>query len=224
MISKAEKLNDLAAEDKQLLQAVLGLFAVPQMLEQIEQEVAGYGERLLRIEEAQCLHEDGIRELEGLHRKQSQALEAFYRKQSCMEEASRQQTLLSQQHYDRHVVEPLTRRVFPLIDMLSDASKNNDGQHLDILEAIQADLHELLAGYGVEPIFVSVGDIFDAKTMQPVHFVPTHRVTKDKTVEFMVRPGFRREERVLRVAMVGLYRFENPQSITLLTRKGENHE
>ena len=118
MISKAEKLNDIRSTDKQLLQAVLGLFAVPQMLEQIEQEAVEHGERLSRIEKALCLHENSIRELEGLHRKQSQALDAFYQKQNCMEEASRQQTLLSQQHFDRNIIEPLACRIFPLIDML----------------------------------------------------------------------------------------------------------
>jgi len=215
-MNKTKDLNDLAGPDKQLLQAILGLCAMPATLERIEQEVAGQNERLSGIEEAQCLQKNSLRGIEGSNQKQSQALEAFYQRQQCMEEASRQQTLLSQQHFDRHVIEPLARQVFPLIDVLSESGSRCqcDQGCEDHSEAFQAELLDLLASYGIEPIHAASGSAFDAKTMQPACFMNTDQLSRDMTVKDIVRLGFRREDRILRPVMVDLYRFEKPQAIT----------
>ena len=213
MISEVEKLDEIEIADMQLLRAILRLFAVPKTLEQIEQEFIGHSERLSRIEKAQCLQENGIRELEALHRKQSQALDAFYQGQNCMEEASRQQTLLSEQHYDRHIIEPLARRIFPLIDLLSENISRCPGgsSSSDTFEAVKAELIDLLANYGVEPVEVVSGSAFDAKIMQPVSFTDTDKLKKNMTIKAVVRLGFRRDERIVRPVMVDVYRFEKSE-------------
>lgn len=226
LIGGARDLKGITEAEAQAFQAIRRLFAVPQSLEQLAQEVVEQGGRLSRIEEAQGLYGSSVRELEGSHRRQAQALEAFYQQQSCMEEASRQQTLLSQQHFDRHIIEPLARRIFPLIDMISEhiSGSRNHANPSDAFEAAKAELVDLLESYGVELVHVVAGSDFDATTMKPVSFTHTNQPHMNRIVKTVVRPGFRRDERVLRSAMVDLYRFEESRSITALNREGENHE
>ncbi len=204
--------------EQSIAQVIVEMLAVPQTLEQIQQSLIEQDGRIAQMEEAQALQGRSLQRSEGSIQKLTQGIEAFYQRQQCLDQASERFSLLSQEHYDRHVIEPLTRRVFPLLDMLTEVSSNNsEGQTADVdcelSEALAADLYELLAGYGVEPVVVTAGSVFDGKTMQPVHSVRTYRPTEDKTVQSMVRPGFRRDEQILRPAMVSIYRFEGSERI-----------
>ena len=214
MIATRIPIDDQSPWEQKIAQAIVQLLAMPQTLEQIQESLDEQNKRIVQLEKAQIRQGQTLQESEGSIQKLTQGIEAFYQRQQCVEQASERLSLLSQQHYDRHVIEPLTRRVFPLMDMLSEASQNSEEQHSDILEAVQADLHELLAGYGVEPISVSAGGAFDAKTMQPVQLIPTHRKTEDKAIQSMIRPGFRCDKRILRPAMVVMYRFEGSKHIS----------
>ncbi len=205
--------NQQSLEQK-LPRAVAQFLAMPQVLEQIQQSQSEQREQIAKLEEIQSLQGRSLQSLERLFVKQTEAVEALYGKQDCLEQTSRQQTLLSEQHYQQHVIEPLVRRVFPLIDMLLETASGSNGEpfpnaQTDLLEALRAELYELLAGYGIEPIRVTAGSQFEAKVMKPVRFVPTPRAKKDKKIESVVRPGFRRGERILRPVMVAVYRFKD---------------
>jgi len=226
MMDTTQNSCDFTGANMRLIRAALGLFEVPQILEQIELEFGESGEKLSRIEQGQRLHENSLRELEDVQNKQAQALEAFYQRQNCMTEASRQLTLLSEQHFDMHIIEPLARRIFPSIDMLSEKISRcrNGSSQLDAFEAVKTELLDVLANYGVEPLVVVSKSAFNAKTMKPVSFTSTKQAGKDMTVNAVVRLGFRREERILRATMVDLYRFEISKTINCQTNQERKHD
>ena len=58
------------------------------------------------------------------------------------------------------------------------------------------------------------GSVLEAKIMQPARLVPTHHPENDKIIESMLRPGFRRDELILRPAVVSIYRFENSKHLS----------
>ncbi len=203
---------------QRLAQAIVRILDMPQMLEQVQQSLGELAGQIAQIEQAQALHGRTLQRSEGAIQKLTEAIEAFYQKQDCLEQASERFSLLSQQHYDSHVIEPLVRCVFPLVDMLSEAASADNGDG-DLFKAFIADLHELLATYGVEPIQAATGSIFDPKTMQPVEFAPTCNRKDDKLVESMVRQGFRRGDRILRPAMVVIYRFDGSKQTSSNSRK-----
>ena len=219
MVESEVPVEDQQPLEQRLSQAIAHILAMPQTLEQIQQAQSVQREQIAQFDKVQSLQGRILQSLERFSLKQTEAVEALYGKQDCLEQTSRQQTLLTEQHYQQHIIEPLARRVFPLIDMLAGAISGSDGQQhpngqLDLLEALTVDLHELLAGYGVEPIRATAGSPFDAKTMRPVQRVPTPRARKDKTVESMVRLGFRRGEQILRPVAVSIYRFEGSKQIS----------
>ena len=219
MIGTRIPMDDQPPVEQKLAQVIAQILAMPQTLEQIQQSQSEQREQIAHLKEAQSLQGRSIQSLERFTLKQTEAVEALYGKQDCLEQTSRQQTLLSEQHYQEHVIEPLARRVFPLVDILSEAVSGSSGKLVstarsDLFEALTANMFELLADYGVEPIKVAAGSPFDAKIMKPVRFVPTYRSEDDKTVESMVRLGFRRDELILRPAAVSIYRFEGSKHIS----------
>lgn len=218
MSGKQPVIDDQQRLEENIAQAIVQMLAMPQTLEQIRQSLSEQDKRIAQLEEAQALQGQSLQRSEGLVQEIITGMEAFYRRQQCMDRASESLSTLSQQHYRRHIIDPLVRRIFPLVDMLAEASPKGDGEQAmgnesDVLEAFAADLCELLAGYGVEPIPVAAGSAFDPKTMQPVRFVPTLRPKDDKTVEAVARQGFRCDDRILRSAMVSIYRFDGSKRI-----------
>ena len=216
MIETEIPMADQPPLEQMLPQAIAQILAMPQTLEQIQQSQSEQSEQIAQLEETQSLQGQSLQSLEGSTQKLTEAVKALYGKQECLERTSRQNTLLSEQHYQQHVIEPLVRRIFPLIDILSESGSGSNGNQFpnarsDILAALAAELRELLAGYGVEPIQVADGSPFDAKIMKPVRFVTTFRSKDDKIVESMDRLGFRRDELILRPAAVCIYCFKSPK-------------
>lgn len=219
MIGTRIPIDDQPPLEQMLAQAIAQILAMPQTLEQIQQSQSEQREQIAKLEEIHSLQGRSLQKLEGSVLTQTEAVKALYGKQDCLEQTSRQQTLLSEQHYQEHVIEPLARRVFPLIDILSEAASGSNDKlisdaQLDLFEALTANMYELLADYGVEPIQTSAGGPFEAKIMKPVRFVPTLRARQDKTIESVVRPGFRRGEQMLRPVMVALYRFKDSKQLS----------
>lgn len=219
MVERRVPAEDQQPLEQKLPRIVAQFLAMPQTLVQIQQSQSEQREQIAKLEEIQSLQGRSLQSLERFTLKQTEAVEALYGKQDCLEQTSRQQTLLSEQHYQQHVIEPLVRRVFPLIDMLLETASGSNGEQFpnaqtDLLEALRVELYELLAGYGIELIRATTGSPFEGKIMKPVRFVPTPRARKDKKIESVVRPGFRRGERILRPVMVAVYRFEDSKQIS----------
>lgn len=121
-----------------------------------------------------------------------------------------QNSVLSEQHFESHVLEPLTRRLFPVIDLIDTALKQSGppagGEPVaQTLSAAHDQLTELLAVYGVEAIDVPVGSPFVARFMHAgeSRSAPNHQMVG--TVASTIRRGFREGERVLRPPVVVVY-------------------
>ena len=225
MYKKEKQERSSKAEQKLLMhgvaQMISHVYAMPQALEQIIQAGSEQESRIVRLEQMQLAHNQNLQDVESSLQKLATGLDAFYQQSQCLQQASDRLSLLSEQHYQQHVIEPLARRVFPLLDMYEEALSND--KQSDLLDAFAADLYELLAGFGVEPILMSVGDAFNPSTMQPMQTVFTQQRKSDKTVASVVRQGFCCQSRILRTAKVALYRFDRSRRVSIVkTEEGAN--
>ena len=96
--------NDIEAALEPFNRILMDMLSMPGVLQQLNQRLMESDKRYSAIETSQRIHRNGLEELGEILRKQTQALEAFYQKQQCLEEAGRQQTILTQQHFDRHII------------------------------------------------------------------------------------------------------------------------
>lgn len=213
MIDERIPIADETSKEPEIAQIMARIFTVPRILETIRQSLTDQERRLAQLEKLLTIHAQSNQALEGSIKSLTAGMEAFYQRQQCLEQASQRLTQLSQQHYEHHIIEPLSRSILSVVDMLRDASKNSNGQKSDLVEAIEASLHELLAAYGIKKISVAIGSDFDAKIMQPVRMIGVCQQRYDKKVEAVIRHGYRCNERILRPSMVSIYRFENPKEI-----------
>ena len=212
-----------AQEQSPTLGSVLGhqldrCFAIPSHLQELGGQVA---DLITRLEKQNTmlaeLHED-------LHTV-SETIGALYQKQECLENASRQQAMLTEEHYASHVIEPIGRQLFPMIDHATQALSGRIKANgmAELLEGLRAQLLDVLFRLGIEPIDVEEGTPFDARTMHPLGFTDSDRRARDRTVAAVLQPGFRRGKQVLRHQGVLLYRYtsetERDPEITSVTAK-----
>ena len=119
---------------------------------------------------------------------QGAAISSLCAQQECLEEASRRQKALSEEHYQSHVVEPLARHLLHIFDLVAGDSP--------LVTGIRHELLELLATYGVEELPRS--ETFDRKTMQSIQTVATEDPMLHGSVAKVSQVGFRRGDRILR--------------------------
>ena len=175
-----------------LAQMLAKCFQVPRQVQDVSTDVTGLGKLLNAI----------LARLEGVDRRIgeiAQMTEGLNRRQECLDRASREIQTLTEQHYEAHVIVPLTRQLLPLIDLIQDLSSspeegaaNGDGNgngHSDhsVLKALQAQILDLLASYGIEPMGTSEMEPFDPRTMFPMDFATTN----DPSLDRMVAKTFR---------------------------------
>jgi len=128
-------------------------------------------------------------------------------KQECLEHSSRLQTLLAEEHYASHVIDPVCRQLFPLVDFIQDAVRGAScepgaRQHLS---ALQDQILELLQNLGVDSVASVEGERFDPASMHPVRRLETDDSQLHGRVAEVVRLGFRRDTSVLRHQGVSVY-------------------
>jgi molecular chaperone GrpE (heat shock protein) len=173
------------------------------------------GERLAAIENAMGRLEKRLADLAA--------------KDGALERASAELGRLGQESYERHVIEPLVRSVFPLFDLVGDLA-GREGQTADrtsapaskVLGVVRSGLLEFLAPYGVEPFRHKAGAKFNRQLMRPLRLVPTEDKGLHLKVVQSCQTGFRWGERVLRPEAVILYQFKEaipPSSIPAEERR-----
>ena len=124
---------------------------------------------------------------------------------SLLENAGKINHLLSQQHYDDHIIQPIVRSVFPLFDIIEDARKCYDNSR--IFDALLCQLRQFLAVYNVKVIKHSINDKFDPKLMKPIKWLPTADQLQDGLVAESMQIGFcLNSERILRLETVALFK------------------
>jgi len=141
--------------------------------------------------------------------KQLQALTANHK---LLENAGRSNDLLGEQHYQKHVLEPLLRSLFPVFDLIQDAGKSSDNeqpQSEDLIQSVWAQLEQFLVNYDIHIIRHTSGQGLDPKVMKPMKWTLTTDQTLHRRVCESLQIGFRRgQERILRHESVSLYKFQ----------------
>jgi len=138
-----------------------------------------------------------------------------------LENASQENRILSEEHYQDHIVEPMVRSLFPVIDLINDAKNRNMDSGKDentgangLTEAIFIQLQQFLSAYQIEPIQHQPGAKFDPRQMRPLKTVSTQDKRLADRVARSLQAGFRcGRERLLRPESIALYKYCQPKSI-----------
>jgi len=178
---------------------IIGIVRTPGSLEFITRKLEGVSQHLLNRQEVANKHTERI---EG----NARMLQDLLDRQNLLEEASRQQQLLSQEHYEQHVIEPLTRQLCSILDLCKTELDDENASSYQSLQAIHQQVLELLAVYGCEPLQSQAGQAFDPATMRPLEWHQTGWLERDRQVAESLQMGFRRGKRILRFESVALYR------------------
>ena len=170
----------------------------------------------VQVKQQQALHE-----LEAM-RKQFEVLLATHK---LLENASVENQILGDQHYEEHVILPMVRSLFPILDLLYDAKvswkkadESPGDQFIAFADAIWTQLRQFLFQYEVEIIRHRPHARFDARLMRPVKVHATGNRSLDGLVAQCLQVGFRRgEDRLLRLETVSLYGYRPATQIETTT-------
>jgi len=132
-----------------------------------------------------------------------------------LENASQANHILSKQHYDDRIIQPMVRSLFTVIDIIEDACKswkdgqNNTNQHqVELLEAIRAQLQQFLANYDIEILRHEPSSPFQPQLMKPVSKISTSEKELDGLIAQSLQIGFQwNQQRLLRPESVSIYKF-----------------
>lgn len=145
-------------------------------------------------------------------------MEMLMANHKLLENAGRSNDLLGEQHYQKHVLEPLLRSVFPVFDLMKDAQNamgNEPSQFRDIIQSVWSQLEQFLVNYDVHIIQHTPGEDFDPKTTKPMKWNLTSDQTLHRHICESLQIGFRwGQERILRHESVSLYKFEADKTET----------
>jgi len=138
-----------------------------------------------------------------------------------LENASNENRLLAEQHYQQHIIEPMARSLFAVFDFVEDVRKvasvggREDDAHIDaLIEGILVQLRQFLSVYEIEPLRHSPTAKFDPSVMRPVKIIHTDNKPLDNRIGESLRSGFRWRQRVLlRPESVTLYKYKETQMI-----------
>ena len=145
-----------------------------------------------------------------------------------LENASQTNLLLGKQHYEDHIIQPMARSLFAVIDLIEDACKSwKDGQNqatqpqIELLEAIKVQLEQFLQNYGVEVIRHRPNTQFNRQLMKPVSRVSTTDKRLDGLVAGSLQIGFRwNQQRLLRPESVSIYKYVQANINSIEDEKG----
>ena len=132
-----------------------------------------------------------------------------------LEKASQTNHILSEQHYEDHIIQPMVRSLFAVIDIIEDACKSwKDDQdrtnqyQAELLEAIKTQLQQFLANYSIEFVRHRPNSQFNPQLMKPISRVSTSNKELDGLVAQSLQSGFKwNQHRSLRPESVSIYKF-----------------
>ena len=152
-----------------------------------------------------------LKQVERQVEAQSSLLEALAQQQTLLlENASEQQKALTDEHYSRHIVEPLARGLFPLVDL---TMRFQSGASAELARAMRSSLIDQLARLGVDRIPGRPGQVVSRQTMRATKLVPTAKRSQHQTIVEIKRLGFWRDQRVLRYHEVAVYVYKPVSSV-----------
>ena len=183
---------------------------------------------LYQIGQIETKQQQSIYHLEAL-RKQ---LEVLVSNNKLLENASSTNQILSKQHYNEHIIEPMVRSLFPVFDIIEDAAKSwNDCSEkvntrvLDFFNAVLAQLTQFLVNYDVHIIRHNSSDKFNPLIMKPVKWVITDKRNLDGRMAESLQIGFRfGQDKVLRLESVSLFKYRASQTETITLNERDKND
>ena len=148
-----------------------------------------------------------------------------------LEKASQERARLSEEHHQHHVIEPMIRLLFPLVDVLDKAKglkgKNTafvDRAQWAVVEQIQIYMNQFLSAHNITVVRSQSGAPLNPKVMKPVQFVTCQNIGQNSRVAKSLQAGFvHGTGRVLRFESVALYRYEHLTKNLLSKEKETRH-
>ena len=137
------------------------------------------------------------------------------------EAALKENTALSQQYFNDHILEPMAQVLLPINDLIedtisswSDTAAGIDPAILQLLDVIRMQLMQFLGFYGIEYIRHEAGVHFEPQVMKPATIAETSVSELDGKIAKSLQAGFRLNgRRLLRPESVVLYRFVRRESL-----------
>ncbi|AQQ70917.1 GrpE [Limihaloglobus sulfuriphilus] len=131
--------------------------------------------------------------------------------------------ILSKEHYDQSVIQPIVRSLFPVFDLVEDTRRHRadaDCKADDFLDALWSQMLQFLSVYDVDIIRHQTDDKFDAKLMKPIEKIPTTNKELDKCVAQSLQVGFSMgSQRMLRLETISLFEYQASETnITSIER------
>lgn len=138
-----------------------------------------------------------------------------------LEAAAKENTALSQQYFNDHILEPMAQSLLPINDLIEDTISSwldtaaaIDPSILQLLEAVRMQLMQFFGLYGIEYIRHEPGSVFDPQIMKPATIAETAVSELDGKIAKSLQAGFRLNgRRLLRPESVVLYRFVRLESL-----------
>lgn len=126
-----------------------------------------------------------------------------------LENAVTASQVLTDEHYQKHIIEPMAYSLFAVIDIIEDSRRSSSNvTNCDLLDAIKSQLLQFFVGYDIKIIQHKKDSNFDPKLMKPVNIVPTEDKKLDGYVAISLQPGFCWKNKLLRAESVSLYKYE----------------
>lgn len=168
-----------------------------------------------QLTKVQTSRQQIVYSLERIEKRMEQLIEAQMR---LLETSAKENQLLTEEHYQNCIIQPMVRSIFPAFDFIQDFRDNhkegeqhNDRSLDDLTEGIFIQLRQFLSVYEVQLIQCRPGAKFDPRQMRPVKTVSTHNKRLDNRVAKSLRAGFRwRQDNPLRFESVVLYKYQEP--------------
>jgi len=165
-----------------------------------------------KIEEISRKQQESLNSLESI----KQVVENTVSSNELLEKAGQTNLLLGKEHYENHIIEPMLRSLFPVVDIIEDSRNHNNLCHCNstkVLNSIYSQVLQFLSNYGIEIFSHSSGDKFDPRSMKPIKWEYSSDASLNKTVAKSLQPGFRFEQtRILRMETVSLFKHQQSET------------
>ncbi len=140
-----------------------------------------------------------------------------------LENSGKVNELLSCEYYDKYIIQPMVRSLFPIFDIIANHREyQKDCNANKVIDSILSQLKQFLSNYNIESIEHCPGDDFDPKTSKSLVWEDTTEKHLDKKVAYSLRTGFKLDsQRILRMEMVSLYRYKPSQTNNNTIKEGE---
>ncbi|MBI9019456.1 MAG: hypothetical protein JEZ07_19580 [Phycisphaerae bacterium] len=146
-------------------------------------------------------------------------LENLTANNALLASASKANAVLSSQHYDDHIIIPMVRSLFPVLDLIIDAQRHwvSSQQITDLLDAIWVQFQQFLDIYDIHIISNSCNDQFNPQTTKPIKWIGTDDKPLDGLIAESLRVGFQLgTNRMLRFETVSLFKYQPNEFQTII--------